>query len=108
MIARKNFTSADVAARVIAKSANRHTYKNAYNYRDVGKKAAKLGISFHQDKYGTSCYTAEEAERIREELIKDYEGKDNNLSLCKDDELVAELRRRGWNVKATKTTITEI
>ena len=66
----KQFSSEDVPACGIARSINRASGVEVITYRDVLKKASELGISFHTNKWGSSSFTAYQAERIRNELLK--------------------------------------
>lgn len=108
---KRSYTSANVSAGKIAESINRRT-DAGIGWRDVMQKATELGIVFHADKYGSSCYSASEAEILRDELEKDFTRKElfptpaapSNLSGYSDADLVAELRRRGWDVKAQRVT----
>lgn len=114
----KGFRSNDVPSCGIARSVNRTVGKQAVGYRDVLKKASELGITFHTNQWGSLCFSAHQAERIRQELIKDFKeekpAEDQHseveaekavsgiLSQFEDKALVEELRRRGWEVECKR------
>lgn len=103
----KNFTSESVSATAIAKSATKATNVD-FSYFDTLQAASSLGIPPHRNKWGTNCYTAYQANRIREELIKRANNKPKDyplIELISDKELVEELRARGWTVTAERQTV---
>lgn len=103
----KNFTSESVSATAIAKSATKATNVD-FSYFDTLQAASALGIPPHKNKWGTNCYTAYQANRIREELIKRANNKPKDyplIDIIPDKELVEELRARGWDVVCERKTI---
>ena len=118
----KTFRSEDVSATAISRSVNKRTNSDT-TWRDVISTASTLGISHHENKWGTTCYTAYQAERIREAMCKlvladqaraalerkaNESSKSEALAQFSDQELADELRNRGWELVAErKKTIIE-
>jgi len=105
----KKFNSESVSATAIAKSATKAT-NVAFSYYDTFTAASELGIPPHKNKWGTNCYTAYQANRIREALVKraEHDSKpkvDYLIEVIPDKELVEELRARGWDVVCERKTI---
>lgn len=118
-VRRPHFRSESTEAAAIASALRLLGYNNVFK-KNVVDFAASLGIEPHYkqvegEKTPREVYTAYQSKRIYDEYISRISAIEpfaapearpvvpSNLDGYSDNDLVAELRRRGWDVTATRT-----
>ena len=117
-VRRPSFRSESTEAAALASALRHRGYNNVFK-RNVVDFAASLGIEPHykkvaKDKKPREVYTAYQSKRIFDEYISRISAIEPFIPTAKpiappdlqcysDSDLVAELRRRGWDVTATRT-----